>query len=182
MKTNKKKLIVIICIAVLAAGIGAGVYLLVNSKNLEKANDGSNTTSDTTPVTEVAPEEAESMYSGLVSDCSGALVWDLKEGDSVTIDNLGSTDACKNDNYYSKMIGYSYDDKGGVTVYVNVLKKEDNKLYKIDGTYVADYSEDTLSASLEKGTTYIYTYVKSGDIFKVASVQLMDTSSLPGND
>ena len=63
--------------------------------------------------------------------------------------------------------------ENNVIIHVNVLKKDGSKLYKLDNTFVADYSEETLDDSLNFGTTYEYVYQNNGDTYKLIRVQLM---------
>ncbi len=122
----------------------------------------------------VEPEEAISMYEEMADTCSGAHVWDLKEGDVIHIDDIQTMNTCKTDNYYSKMIGYTYDLEENLIIHENILKKVDNKLYKMDDTFVADYTEETLNDSLDFGTTYEYKYEKLGEgNYKLSEVKLM---------
>lgn len=124
----------------------------------------------------VSPKQANEMYASLTKNCEGALIWGLKVGDKIEIKNLSDTSACKNDNYFSKMVAYSYNSIG-VTLYVNVLKKEQDNLYKLDGTIVSKYHESTLKESLDKGTTYIYTFQKEKEKYKLVQVELMESVS-----
>lgn len=166
---KKRKIILgVIGILIIISIILLIIFLLNTKKKINKID---NILNDGSVVQEVEPETATNMYTDLTKNCTGALVWNIKEGDSVNIDS-NDTSACKNDNYYSKMIGYSYSDEG-VTIYVNVLKNVNGKLYKLDDTYVADYNSNTLNASLENGTTYIYTFEQNKDSYKLIKVALM---------
>lgn len=170
-KLEKKKLIVLgVGITIVLVVIIGGGFLLFGDKEPNNPSDGDEITGN---IPEVSPEKAEGMYGQLTEKCSGALIWDLKVGDKVEITDLNNTNACQNNNYYSKMIAYSYNDIG-VTVYVNVLKNENGNLYRLDNTLVDVYSAETLSESLEKGTTYIYTYKEDGENYKLVQVELME--------
>ena len=120
----------------------------------------------------VEPEEAEGMYQELTQNCTGALVWNLEVGDKIAITDLSTTEACKNEDYYSKMIGYTYNDLG-VVLHVNVLKRTGNSVYKLDDTYVGEYDENNIDTLLESGTTYEYTFVQKEDRYELTEVSLM---------
>lgn len=113
------------------------------------------------------------MYNTLTAECKGALVWNLTVGEIIEIDDLANTNACHNDNYYSKMIGYTYNDIG-VVIHVNVLEKKENSLYKLDNTYVGEYNDETLDTFLDQGTTYEYVFEEQENGYQLVSVKLME--------
>ena len=164
----QKKVLIIGIAILLVVIIGGGILLFGNSKKLNESTP----TVDNQPIEEINPEQAEDMYGTLTSECQGALVWNLAVGEKITIDNLADSNACHNDNYYSKMIGYTYNDVG-LVLHVNVLKRVENNLYKIDDTFVSTYSDETINESLDFGTTYEYVFVKVNDVYQLNSVNLM---------
>ncbi len=164
----QKKVLIIGIAILLVVIIGGGILIFGNSKKLKENNP----TVDNQPIEKINPEQAEDMYGTLTSECQGALVWNLAVGEKITIDNLADSNACHNDNYYSKMIGYTYNDVG-VVLHVNVLKRVENNLYKIDDTFVSTYSDETINESLDFGTTYEYVFVKVNDVYQLNSVNLM---------
>jgi len=167
-KLEKRKLIAyIVGIVLLLIVIIGGGFLLFNKDKKDPITDND-------PVQNVTPDQAEEMYSELTTNCTGAMVWDLKLGDKVEIQDLSqNTNACKTNDHYSKMVGY-YEIDNGVVIHVNVLKKQDDKLYKLDGTLVGVYEEASLDTLLDGGTTYSYTYMKDHDKYKLTQVELMD--------
>ena len=177
LSKKQKQVLFVGIFLLLVVIIGGGILLFAKPKN----EDPDDSILDNHPIEEVAPDQAEDMYSTLTSECSGALVWDLGVGETVTIDNLADTNACHTDNYYSKMIGYTYNDVG-VVLHVNVLKRVENNLYKIDDTLVGPYDDAIIDASLDNGTTYEYVFEKKDDNYQLVSVKLMeviDTSETP---
>ena len=157
------------------------IILVVAFAFMGKNQDGENSNEpigDEHIVQPVEPDQAIHMYEETTKTCDGVLVWDLQVGDTIPVDNMNAVSgACQKDHYYSKMIGYTYDLDNNVIVHVNVLKNEDGKLYKLDDTFVADYSEETLDDSLNFGTTYEYVYQKDGENYKLIRVQLMALAS-----
>lgn len=168
-KLEKRKMIVIVVgIAILLVVVIGGGFLIFGKKNDPEINNPD-------IPNEVSPEEAENLYGNLTKDCSGALVWDISIGDSVVIENIEDyKTSCKTENFYSKMIGYSYDEYSNVILHVNVLKKVENNVYKLDDTMIGEYVEENISELLERGTTYVYTYNKDGEIYKLSKVELME--------
>ena len=77
------------------------------------------------------------------------------------------------DNYYSKMIGYTYDLDGNVVIHVNILKKEENTLKKLNDDVVGEYSSDTINEMLNMGTTYEYIYTGNDGNYTLSDVRLM---------
>lgn len=169
---RKQKKVLFIGIGILMVVIFVGGFLIFYSpikKNLEEP------ILDNRPIEPVLPEQALDMYSTLTKECSGALVWNLAVGEKIEIDNLADTNACHNDNYYSKMVGYTYNDVG-VVLHVNVLKRVENNLYKIDDTYVGVYDDTTINGMLDNGTTYEYVFEQLEDGYKLIQVNLMPVS------
>ena len=58
--------------------------------------------------------------------------------------------------------------------HVNILKKVENSLYKLDNSLVGEFREEELNNLLDQGTTYVYTYKKVGENYKLENVKLMD--------
>jgi len=166
MLENKKILVGGICAILLVLGIG-GAFFFGNPPVEDEV------ATKTEETQEVSPEEATAMYDELTSNCDGVFVWDLKEGDTVSISSLENNSACQKDNYYSKMIGYTYDLQNNVILHVNVLKRVDNDLYTLDDKRVGEYKESTIHESLDSGTTYVYTYQKTDEAYKLVKVELM---------
>lgn len=170
---SKKKqaiLLAILCIIIIILAI------LISFLFFKPESKGNNGTDQSNNVVEnkVSTDEATEMYNNVTKDCSGALVFDLKEGDKVDIENINDySSACKTNDYYSKMIGYTYDKDGNVIIHVNVLKKVDNKLFDLNDNEVATFSEDTVKESLNKGTTYEYVYKEENDSYRLIEVKLM---------
>ena len=171
---DKKKLWILIGSVVAIVLVIILVVVFAFARKNQEGGNPNEPVVDEHPTQLVEPEQAINMYEETVNTCDGVLVWDLQVGDTVSIDNMNVVSgACQKDNYYSKMIGYTYDLENNVIVHVNVLKNEDGKLYKLDNTFVADYSEETLDSSLNVGTTYEYVYQKDGENYKLIRVQLM---------
>ncbi len=170
---SKKKqaiLLAILCIIIIMLGI---LISLLFFKPESKGNNGTDQSNNVVE-NKVSTDEATEMYNNVTKDCSGALVFDLKEGDKVDIENINDySSACKTNDYYSKMIGYTYDKDGHVIIHVNVLKKVDNKLFDLNDNEVAPFSEDTVKESLNKGTTYEYVYKEENDSYRLIEVKLM---------
>lgn len=170
---SKKKqaiLLVILCIIIIMLGI---LISFLFFKPESKGNNGADQSNNVVE-NKVSTDEATEMYNNVTKDCSGALVFDLKEGDKVDIENINDySSACKTNDYYSKMIGYTYDKDGNVIIHVNVLKKVDNKLFDLNDNEVATFSEDTVKESLNKGTTYEYVYKEENDSYRLIEVKLM---------
>lgn len=167
-KLEKRKMVVIVVgiVLLLVVIIGGGFLIFRKTDNP--------VISDPDIPNEVSPEQAEDIYSNLTKNCSGAMVWDLNLGDSVVIDNIEDYHtSCKTDNYYSKMVGYTYDENDNLILHVNVLKKVENKVYKLDDILIGEYVEENISDLLDNGTTYVYTYNKGADAYKLTKVELM---------
>ena len=162
-----KKIIVVVSILLLI--IIGGVVLLFH----ELERTPKDQILDNEIIQKVEPEEAQNMYNILTAECKGALVWNLTVGEIIEIDDLSNTNACHNDNYYSKMIGYTYNDIG-VVIHVNVLEKKENSLYKLDNTYVGEYNDETLDIFLDQGTTYEYVFEEQEKGYQLVSVKLME--------
>ncbi len=173
IKADNKKLYLLVIIIVVLIIFGGILFWIFTSKDSEK-NDP---ITDNKEIQEVDPSEAEDMYKTLIQNCSGALVWNLEIGDEIQIDNLAQASTCQNDDHYSKMIGYTYDEDGNVIIHVNVLKRVDNQLFKIDDTLVGEYNENEINTLLEQGTTYQYFYKKDGDGYKLFKVDLMELAN-----
>lgn len=170
-KLNQKRifLIIIAVIIVILIAILVGYFFLKDQKEENPNNEPINSNEI---IQEVEPEEAEGMYQELTQNCTGALVWNLEVGDKTAITDLSTTEACRNEDYYSKMIGYTYNDLG-VVLHVNVLKRTGNSVYKLDDTYVGEYDENNIDTLLESGTTYEYTFVQKEDRYELTEVSLM---------
>lgn len=170
---SKKKqaiLLAILCIIIIMLGILISFLFFKPGSKENNGTDQSNNVVEN----KVSTDEATEMYNNVTKDCSGALVFDLKEGDKVDIENINDySSACKTNDYYSKMIGYTYDKDGNVIIHVNVLKKVDNKLFDLNDNEVATFSEDTVKESLNKGTTYEYVYKEENDSYRLIEVKLM---------
>ena len=162
-----KKIIVVVSILLLII-IGGAVLLFHELERTPKDQ-----ILDNEIIQKVEPEEAQNMYNILTAECKGALVWNLTVGEIIEIDDLSNTNACHNDNYYSKMIGYTYNDIG-VVIHVNVLEKKENSLYKLDNTYVGEYNDETLDIFLDQGTTYEYVFEEQEKGYQLVSVKLME--------
>ena len=162
-----KKIIVVVSILLLII-IGGAVLLFHELERTPKDQ-----ILDNEIIQKVEPEEAQNMYNILTAECKGALVWNLTVGEIIEIDDLSNTNACHNDNYYSKMIGYTYNDIG-VVIHVNVLEKKENSLYKLDNTYVGEYNDETLDTFLDQGTTYEYVFEEQENGYQLVSVKLME--------
>ena len=166
---NAQKKVIIIGVFVLLLVIIGGSFLLFYKPN-ETTEEP---LLDNETIKEIEPSEAEEMYDTLTEECQGALVWNLAVGEVIEINNLESMNACHNDNYYSKMIGYTYNDIG-VVIHVNVLERKENSLYKLDNTYIGEYTAETIDVSLEQGTTYEYVFENQENGYQLVSVKLME--------
>lgn len=170
-KLEKRKMIVIIVgIFLLLVVIIGGGFLVFSKKDKPDVNepDISN---------EVSPDQALEIFGNLTKDCSGAMVWDIKLGESVEIENIEDyQNSCKTDNYYSKMVGYTYDENDSLILHVNVIKKVENNVYRLDDTLIGEYLEENIDVLLDEGTTYIYTYKKVNDSYQLTKVELLNTT------
>ncbi len=175
-KINKNQKIVLLVVGALLLVL---ILIFVIGLFLKPKNELENPPAPEEPITDmyniqqVEPTEAETMYKEVASACTGALVWNLDIGQTVQIDDLSNMNTCHTDDYYSKMIGYTYDLDNNVLIHVNVLKKVDNELRKLDDTRVAEFSEEGLNDALNLGTTYEYVYQPNGDNYKLIEVKLM---------
>lgn len=170
-KFEKRKMTVIIIgiIILLVVVIGGGFLLFGKKDNY--------IISDPDIPNEVSPEHALDIFNDLTKECSGAMVWNIKLGESVEIHNIEDyRNSCKTENYYSKMIGYTYDINDNLVLHVNVLKKVNDNVYKLDDTFVGVYLEENINLLLDEGTTYIYTYHKNENAYQLFKVELMDSS------
>ncbi len=171
---DKKKMLILVGGVVLIVLVIVLMVVFVIRKPNQSNNHPEESIGDDHTIQSVEPDQAMDMYEETTKTCDGVLVWDLQVGDSVPINDMNAVSgACQKDHYYSKMIGYTYDLENNVIIHVNVLKNEEGKLYKLDHTFVDDYSEETLDTSLNFGTTYEYVYQKDGDAYKLIRVQLM---------
>ncbi len=167
---NKMKIMIVIVLGI--ALVVGGCILCFLPKNTSQNEPVINDNKPVEEIEEVEPSKAREMYEETISSCSGALVWDLKVGDIIQIKDKPKN-VCKNENYYSKMVGYTYDTYGNVIIHVNVLKKVGTELRKLDDTFVDQYNEDELDLILNHGTTYEYVYQKDGEAYKLIEVHLM---------
>lgn len=130
-----------------------GILISLLFSKSEKRNNSAENKATNVTKNKVSADEAINMYNDITKDCTGALVFNLKEGEQVDIENINDyTSACKTNDYYSKMIGYTYDLK-------------DNE--------VAEFSENTVKESLNKGTTYEYIYKEETGSYRLIEVKLM---------
>ncbi len=130
-----------------------GILISLLFSKSEKRNNSAENKATNVIENKVSADEAINMYNDITKDCTGALVFNLKEGEQVDIENINDyTSACKTNDYYSKMIGYTYDLK-------------DNE--------VAEFSENTVKESLNKGTTYEYIYKEETGSYRLIEVKLM---------
>lgn len=148
-KKTKAFLGIILCLIIVMGGI---LISLLFSES-EKRNNSAENEATNVIENKVSADEATNMYNDITKDCTGALVFDLKEGEQVDIENINDyTSACKTNDYYSKMIGYTYDLK-------------DNE--------VAEFSENTVKEPLNKGTTYECIYKEENGSYHLIEVKLM---------
>lgn len=151
-----------------------GILISLLFSKSEKRNNSAENEATNVIENKVSADEATNMYNDITKDCTGALVFDLKEGEQVDIENINDyTNACKTNDYYSKMIGYTYDLDGNVVIHVNILKKINDKLYDLKDNEVAEFSENTVKESLNKGTTYEYIYKEETGSYRLIEVKLM---------
>lgn len=151
-----------------------GILISLLFSKSEKRNNSANNEATNVIENKVSADEATNMYNDITKNCTGALVFDLKEGEQVDIENINDyTSACKTNDYYSKMIGYTYDLDGNVVIHVNILKKINDKLYDLKDNEVAEFSENTVKESLNKGTTYEYIYKEENGSYRLIKVKLM---------
>ena len=151
-----------------------GILISLLFSKSEKRNNSAKNEATNVIENKVSADEATNMYNDITKNCTGALVFDLKEGEQVDIENINDyTSACKTNDYYSKMIGYTYDLDGNVVIHVNILKKINDKLYDLKDNEVAEFSENTVKESLNKGTTYEYIYKEENGSYRLIKVKLM---------
>lgn len=166
---NKKIILVVLGILIMIILFILLMLGVLKNENKKEFESGSHDIYN-----KVSVDEAEQLYDDVTKDCTGALVFDLKPGENVKIDNMNDyTTACKSDNYYSKMIGYTYDLDGNVVIHVNILKKEENTLKKLNDDVVGEYSSDTINEMLNMGTTYEYIYTGNDGNYTLSDVRLM---------
>lgn len=72
------------------------------------------------------------------------------------------------ENYVTKLYGYSGSDK--LTVYVMAGYVKNDKVYDLNNQEIGFYSEDELNSILDKGTMQVYRYEKVNDDYKLVSV------------
>ena len=169
-KKTKAFLGIILCLIIVMIGI---LISLLFSKS-EKRNNSAENKATNVIENKVNADEATNMYNDITKDCTGALVFDSKEGEQVDIENINDyTSACKTNDYYSKMIGYTYDLDCNVVIHVNILKKINDKLYDLKDNEIAGFSENTVKESLNKGTTYEYIYKEENGSYNLIEVKLM---------
>ena len=151
-----------------------GILISLLFSKSEKRNNSAKNEATNVIENKVSADEATNMYNDITKDCTGALVFDLKESEQVDIENINDyTSACKTNDYYSKMIGYTYDLDGNVVIHVNILKKINDKLYDLKDNEVAEFSENTVKESLNKGSTYEYIYKEENGSYRLIKVKLM---------
>lgn len=151
-----------------------GILISLLFSKSEKRNNSAKNEATNVIENKVSADEATNMYNDITKNCTGALVFDLKEGEQVDIENINDyTSACKTNDYYSKMIGYTYDLDGNVVIHVNILKKINDKLYDLKDNEVAEFSENTVKESLNKGSTYEYIYKEENGSYRLIKVKLM---------
>ena len=170
-KTLKEKKITVLVVGIfLVVVVIVGGAILLFSPDQE---ENPNTPAPTEPNSdEISVDQAEQIYEDLTKDCTGALTWNLSIGDKVPIENLEDyTTACKTENYYSKMIGYTYDASGNIILHVNVLKRTDNNVYNLEDELIGTYDDTTINTLLDLGTTYAYTYQNNGENYQLIAVE-----------
>ena len=151
-----------------------GILISLLFSKSEKRNNSAKNEATNVIENKVSADEATNMYNDITKNCTGALVFDLKEGEQVDIENINDySSACKTNDYYSKMIGYTYDLDGNVVIHVNILKKINDKLYDLKDNEVAEFSENTVKESLNKGSTYEYIYKEENGSYRLIKVKLM---------
>lgn len=170
-KTLKEKKITVLVVGIfLVVVVIVGGAILLFSPNQDKNPNNSN--SNVQNNDQISVDQAEQIYKDLTKDCTGALTWNLSIGDKVPMENLEDyTTACKTENYYSKMIGYTYDASRNVILHVNVLKRTDNSVYNLEDELIGTYDETTINTLLDLGTTYAYTYQNNGDSYQLLAVE-----------
>ncbi len=162
MKKNEKYAIVGIVIVVVLIVICICIYAFSH-----KDADGDGVVESNG----ITTEEVESLYEILMQDCEGAITWDLSAGDAILVTDDMLHNACQNDNYYSKLFGFT-DSETGAIMDVTVMKKVDDKAYKLDGTLIGDFVEEEMDELLNHGTTYRYSYTFHDGIYSLEQVEL----------
>ncbi len=76
----------------------------------------------------------------------------------------------KQENIESKLYGYTYDNHKNLELVVKQAYLIDNELYDLHGNKIGDFSEKTLSETLENATTKKYYYEYNLGIYKEISV------------
>ena len=82
--------------------------------------------------------------------------------------NITRSKATCEENYVSKLYGYSGTDHLEVDVMAGYIK--DGKVYDLNDKELGDYSEKTLNKILDSGTMQVYNYEKVGNDYKLVSV------------
>ena len=171
IKTLKEKKITVLVVGIflVVVVIVGGAILLFSPDQEKNPNDSDPNRQNNN---QISVDQAEQIYEDLTKDWTGPLTWKLSIGDKVPMENLEDyTTACKTENYYSKMIGYTYDASGNVILHVNVLKRTDNNVYNLEDELIGTYDETTINTLLDLGTTYAYTYQNNGDSYQLLAVE-----------
>lgn len=158
-----KKNIIIITSGVIVLLLLGVLYFAFQPKELEPSNEKNpgEVIGDESFYNPVSYIEAEDLYNGITQICDGVQI--IENGEKV----------CRpHDSYKQKMIGYSYEGED-VVLYVNVIHIRDGQAYKINGDSLGTYSTESEDTLLDGGTTYLYTYHKDSDQYKLVKMDMM---------
>lgn len=82
-----------------------------------------------------------------------------------------NTSTCKDGStYINHMYGYSFEKKE-IIVDLNICLLKDNKLYKLDNTFVSDYDANEKDEQLLKCSGYRYNYTKEDNVYALKSIE-----------
>ena len=161
MEKKKKYFLLAIIIFVIILVMGSVILTLNKKKEDQQPNEEeSGLTVDT----------ANSLYSQMTDACSGAILWDVTLNTEVTASIEDYESHCQKENYSSKLFGFT-EDEDGARLDIKVVKTADGKVYDLENNLLGDYTEETMDAIMDNGTTYSYFYKKNNDQYQLVKVK-----------
>lgn len=163
---SKGKILLILLLILIPIGTFLFYKYQMNSKEIE--NNQQETTGNIEK--DNMSEKVERIYNELAGKCDGTFIWDRKE-EEIVINKIIEKEACQKENYYSKLIGYTYDKEENLILHVTVLQRKKDKLYKLNEELVGEYTSETLNELLDNGSVYEYIYKKNSSKYNLWKVR-----------
>ena len=165
MKSKGKTLLVLFLILILI-----GAFLFYNYQMDLKEKIEPNEQEIETVKIDNMPEKVEKIYKELTEKCDGTFIWD-SDKEEIVINKILEKEACQKENYYSKLIGYTYDKEENLILHVTVLQRKKENLYKLNEELVGKYNTETIDELLDNGSVYEYIYKKNSSKYNLWKVR-----------